>query len=171
MAWCMHPFCKHALGFAVTPPNISKAPSHGPTATPGSQRCSLWKWRKDKQIKSEWVVWLCFEGTEPEMQRECGEDTRWRRSLQENGHRKKEEERFGRSKIIVTLSLDSIHYFYIQWAQCWGDMAEIHLKYIWQREERWSGGFTVPYSISIIFNSCHHKSQCAVHWINPTPYL
>lgn len=39
-----------------------------------------------------------------------------------------ERKRFGRSKIIVTLSLDSTHYFSIQWAQCWGDMAEIQLQ-------------------------------------------
>lgn len=42
--------------------------------------------------------------------------------------RERERERSGRSKIIVTLSLDSTHYFSIQWAQCWGDMAEIQLQ-------------------------------------------
>lgn len=42
---------------------------------------------------------------------------------------------------------------------------------IWQREQRWGGGFTVPYSISVIFNSCHHKSQRTAHWINPATYL
>lgn len=83
---------------------------------------------EERQVNQlwEWVVWLCFEGTEPEMQGKCGEDTRWRRNLLENGE--KEKERFGRAKIIVTLSLDSTHYFSIQWAQCWGDMAEIQLQ-------------------------------------------
>lgn len=56
----------------------------------------------------------------------------------------------------------------MQRAWCWGDRAKTHLKYTWQRQRRRSGGFTVPYSISIIFNSCHHESQGPTPWINPT---
>lgn len=42
---------------------------------------------------------------------------------------------------------------------------------IWQQEQRWRGGFTVPYSIRVIFHSCHHKSQQTTHEIKPTIYL
>lgn len=60
-------------------------------------------------------------------------------------------------------------FFLSQWARCWGDVAKIHLKYIWQWQRRRSGGFTVPYSISVISNPCHHKSRFPIDWINPAP--
>lgn len=133
----MHPICEHALGFAVKTPNFSKASSHGPTATrllrclctfhmyspmTGSERRSLQKGRRDNRINWEWVVWLLWGDRARDAER------MWRRNLYENEHTHKEKERFGRSKIIVTLSLDSTHYFSIQWAQCWRDMAEIQLQ-------------------------------------------
>lgn len=83
----------------------------------------LWKGRRDNRIHSESGWCDCFEETEPEMTRGM-----WRRNPHENEHTQKEKERFGRSKIIVTLSLDSTHYFSIQCTQCWGDMAEIQLQ-------------------------------------------
>lgn len=59
----------------------------------------------------------CDSAPEGERARECREGT-WGRheveekNLQENGHGAKE--RFGRFKIILTLSLDSTHYSSIQ---------------------------------------------------------
>lgn len=155
--------------FVVTPSNMSKTPSHGATETPECQRCSLWKRRKDKQIKSEWVVWFCFEGTEAEMQR--GMWGMW--EVEKKPPRKKKETgRRGDSGDVKhkwhCLSTAFI-FFFSQWARCWGDVAKIHLKYIWQWQWRRSGGFTVPYSISVISNSCHHKSQFPIDWINPAP--
>lgn len=61
--------------------------------------------------------------------------------------------------------LDGILSFlsFMQRARRWGDAAKMHPKYTWQRRRRQSSGFTVPYNISVIFNSCHHESQ------GPTP--
>lgn len=120
-----------------------------------------------KCIKSKWVVWLCFEGTEPQIKWECGENTRWGKSCQENGRRGRG--RLGWSKITVTLSPDSTYYFSIRRALCLGDSVGHHWnttsESIWQHEQRWSAGFIVPSSIWIIFRLCHHKSRRIIGYV------
>lgn len=130
--------CNHDLGYTIKPPNFSKAASHELTEKKAFAHIHKWQdvnsaayYRGGETSKCTQSGWCDF-ALRGRSQR-CSENVRKRHEVEEKPLRKRtqterEKERFGRSKIIVTLSLDSTHYFSIQWAQCRGDMAEIQLQ-------------------------------------------